>query len=123
MTTSGTSTFAVTEAVIASAVGATPVTTISGIQASKVTEVKTFTTASGSSTSVVTETMVVDASGGLGGAILSGLGLGPSPSPTSAVTGTTPAQFLGEAGKVGGRHLLWLAGGAAFGSVMGLCLM
>lgn len=120
MTTSGSSTLVVTEAVIASAVGATPVTTISGLSASKITEVKSYTTTNGSSISVVTETVVVDASGGIGGAILSGLGLGSPASPTSTVTGTKPAQFQGDATKVDGRHLVWLAG---LGSVIGLCLM
>lgn len=123
MTTSGSSTFVVTEAVIATAVGATPVATISGLSASKVTELITFTTTSGSSTSVVTETVVVDATGGIGGAILSGLGLVPSASPTSTATGTTPIQIQGGAAKVDGRHLVWLAGGAAIASVMGLCLV
>ena len=123
MMTSGSSTFVVTNAVIASAMGASPVTTISGLSASKITEMKTFTTTSGSSTSVVTETVVVDASGGIGGAILSGMGLAPSPSSTSTVTGATPVQYQGSAAKVDERHLVWLAGGAAIGSVMGLVLL
>ncbi|MCJ1362867.1 Mucin-12 [Acarospora aff. strigata] len=73
MKTSGSSTFVATETVIASAVGATPVATVSGFADSQITQVNTVTKTSGSSTFLITETMIVGTGEGGPGATRSGV--------------------------------------------------